>query len=122
MKLTKYPAKLLKPLQAYLTAQKEELIRQLHELEASDPYNQPDRINDNELGEDSYESNEHDQVVVLKNQILSSLHEVDDTLSRIKDGSYGFCAKCGQMINTDRLAIKPTAKLCITCEKSAGQK
>ncbi len=123
MSFNRYPAKVLEPLKKYLEAQREELVRQLEELEASDPYNQPDRTNENEIGEDSYESNEHDQVVVLKEQIVDSLRKVDATLTRIKEGSYGFCEKCGQMINTDRLAVNPVASLCIACErKSAGSK
>jgi len=117
MAFDKYPAKVLEPLKNYLTAQRNQLVKQLKELEESDPYNQPDRTNDNELGEDSYESNEHDQIVALKDQILASLKEVEETLERIKQGSYGFCLNCHQMINTDRLAIKPTAKLCIACER-----
>ena len=123
MNFNRYPAKVLEPLKKYLEAQREELVRQLEELEASDPYNQPDRTNENEIGEDSYESNEHDQVVVLKEQIVDSLRKVDATLTRIKKGSYGFCERCGQMINTDRLAVNPVASLCIDCEReSAGSK
>ena len=117
MSFKKYPAKILKPLRDYLEAQREELVRQLEEMEAADPYNQPDRTNENEVGEDSYESNEHDQVVVLKEQIVSSLRQVEETLDRIKKGKYGFCEKCGRMINTDRLAVNPVASLCIKCER-----
>jgi RNA polymerase-binding transcription factor DksA len=32
-------------------------------------------------------------------------------------GTYGFCVECKQMIDTDRLAILPTATLCLMCEQ-----
>ncbi|NOY15174.1 MAG: hypothetical protein GXP43_03060 [bacterium] len=121
MSFKRYPVKILKPLEEYLRAQREELVHQLEELEASDPYNQPDRANENEVGEDSYESNEHDQVVALKNQIVTSLKQLDETLERIEKGRYGFCQKCGKMINTDRLAVNPVASLCIECERQAAK-
>ncbi len=118
MSFKKYPDKVLKPLKEYLEVQRQMLTSQLAELESTDPYNAPERISDNETGDDSYENNEHDKVVALKGQIIHSLQEVNETLDRIKKGTYGFCQKCGKMINTDRLAIKPTAKLCIECERA----
>jgi len=33
------------------------------------------------------------------------------------DGKYGICDKCGEMIDTDRLAVRPEATVCMTCEK-----
>ncbi len=122
MSFKRYPAKVLQPLKEYLQAQAEELSHQLAELESGDPYNEPGRTSDNEAGDDSYENNEHDKVVALKEQIAKSLEEIKRTLKRIDDGSYGFCSRCGKMINTDRLAIRPTAELCIDCERELEKK
>ncbi len=122
MSFKRYPSKVLQPLKEYLQAEEEELTKQLAELESGDPYNEPGRISDNEAGDDSYENNEHDKITALKKQIIKSLEEIKRTLQRIDDGSYGFCRRCGKMINTDRLAIRPTAELCIDCERQLEKK
>lgn len=36
-------------------------------------------------------------------------------LGRIEDGSYGFCARCGNEISARRLEALPTATMCIAC-------
>lgn len=36
-------------------------------------------------------------------------------LKRIEDGEYGWCADCGEEIGEKRLAIDPTAGLCVAC-------
>ena len=45
-------------------------------------------------------------------------HEIVATraaLSRIDNGTYGTCAKCGNEISENRLKALPTATLCINC-------
>jgi len=37
-------------------------------------------------------------------------------LTMIKLGKYGICERCGKMIDTDRLAVKPDSTICIKCE------
>jgi len=38
-------------------------------------------------------------------------------LSRIEDGTYGICTRCGQPVGVDRLVAMPAAKLCIACKE-----
>ena len=40
---------------------------------------------------------------------------IDAALRRIDDGEYGSCAECGEAIAEKRLAVDPTASLCIAC-------
>ncbi|PIW07053.1 hypothetical protein COW38_03530 [Candidatus Collierbacteria bacterium CG17_big_fil_post_rev_8_21_14_2_50_45_7] len=47
------------------------------------------------------------------------LARVRQAMKRVDDGTYGKCTKCGNMINTDRLGIDPTADLCVECAKNA---
>ena len=49
-----------------------------------------------------------------------SLQQVNDTLARIDEGSYGLCIRCGNGIDEQRLAALPEAETCIHCMAVAG--
>lgn len=49
----------------------------------------------------------------MKKQIV----QLRKALTMIKMGKYGICESCGKMIDTDRLAVKPDATICIKCER-----
>ncbi|WP_425445994.1 TraR/DksA C4-type zinc finger protein [Dethiothermospora halolimnae] len=51
----------------------------------------------------------------LKNFDKSLLSEIDISLDKIKDGSYGKCELCGNDIKEERLEIIPHAKTCVDC-------
>lgn len=51
-------------------------------------------------------------------------HEIKDiehSMKKIEDGTYGTCKGCGQEIDPDRLEILPQAKLCIECAKDSDE-
>ncbi len=43
------------------------------------------------------------------------LKRIDAALSRIKDGSYGICVKCGNRISEERLVAVPETPFCQAC-------
>ena len=47
------------------------------------------------------------------------LKEVNETLAKIEEGSYGVCDKCHSAINPKRLEVAPAVKFCIDCAKKA---
>jgi len=47
------------------------------------------------------------------------LREVDDAMMRLRDGSFGTCARCGGAIGRQRLLAVPEARLCVICESAA---
>lgn len=47
---------------------------------------------------------------------LRELAEVDAALLRIREGSYGVCAECGDAIAPARLHAVPAAALCTACQ------
>jgi RNA polymerase-binding transcription factor DksA len=47
---------------------------------------------------------------------LADLTEVDAALARMRDGTYGECADCGEPIAKARLAAHPTAQRCVSCQ------
>jgi RNA polymerase-binding protein DksA len=47
---------------------------------------------------------------------LKRLKSIDAALTRIKQGKYGVCVKCGKRIPHDRLEAIPYALMCIECK------
>lgn len=116
MSKIKFPLSVLKPLKIHLTEEEQKLKKRQAELDAEDPYKNTDRVNDNaDVADDAAEESGHDRVAALKTEIDKALIEIRKTLTKIRVGKYGLCENCGQMIDTDRLSIKPTATLCINC-------
>jgi len=114
----KFPLTVLKPMQAYLKKQERKLKNRKKELEKEDPFNNTDRLMDNAASDaEAAEEVGHERVFALKKEIDKSLIRIRKTLTRIRVGKYGLCAKCGKMIDTDRLAINPTAEHCMECAK-----
>jgi len=47
---------------------------------------------------------------------LNRLKAIDAAISRINQGKYGNCIKCGQPIPKNRLEAMPSALMCINCK------
>ncbi|WP_433305745.1 TraR/DksA family transcriptional regulator [Actinoplanes sp. CA-030573] len=58
---------------------------------------------------------ERAQLTALLTAARDRIAEVDDALRRVDAGTYGVCEGCGQPIAAERLAVRPFARLCITC-------
>jgi DnaK suppressor protein len=58
---------------------------------------------------------ERQHVAALLDQARHRAAEVEMSLERVADGSYGTCARCAQPIPPARLAARPTAATCTTC-------
>jgi DnaK suppressor protein len=50
-----------------------------------------------------------------------SLHDIDEALRKLREGSYGICEECGEEIGAKRLSIIPTATLCVNCQGNKEQ-
>ena len=63
-------------------------------------------------------SQESDMALELRNRDRERrlIRKIEGTLSKIKDGDYGYCDNCGIEIGLKRLEARPTASLCIDCK------
>lgn len=50
-------------------------------------------------------------------KINRRIREIDESLERIKDGTYGICQVCGEDIPEGRLEVRPKAKYCAQCKE-----
>jgi RNA polymerase-binding protein DksA len=55
-------------------------------------------------------------IEALSSQDLKRLKLIDSALTRIQQGKYGLCVKCGKRIPQDRLEAIPYALMCIECK------
>ena len=51
------------------------------------------------------------------NRQIKLISKIDQALTRIKDGAYGFCAETGEPIGLKRLIARPVAELCIAAQE-----
>lgn len=113
-----FPSDVLVSIRKHLEEEKKRVLACINDLSLQDPFSDPDRTNDNAASDtEATEEASHDRFAALIEQLKEQLVEIDNALVRIAEGTYGFCSTCGQMINTDRLGILPTATLCLACEK-----
>jgi DnaK suppressor protein len=63
-------------------------------------------------------SQESDMSLELRNRDRERklIKKIDETISRIDLGEYGYCESCGVEIGLKRLEARPTATLCIDCK------
>jgi RNA polymerase-binding transcription factor DksA len=53
----------------------------------------------------------------LLQQSRERVANLEQALSRLEQGTYGTCARCGGPIHPDRLAVLPDVHLCIDCAR-----
>ncbi|MBK7673438.1 MAG: RNA polymerase-binding protein DksA [Candidatus Accumulibacter sp.] len=63
-------------------------------------------------------SQETDIAIELRNRDRERklIKKIEETITRIDSGDYGYCAACGVEIGIKRLEARPTAMLCIDCK------
>ena len=117
-----FPSKVLKPVEKYLKDEEKRLKVTKKELKDVDPFVIGNRDDDNSVDADVAENVQHDRAYAMRLSVSKSLVAVRKALTRIKLGKYGICLGCGKMIDTDRLAVTPTAEYCLECAKKAEKK
>ena len=98
-----------------LTEWKTEIIRTNNEA----LYN--GSLDDNSISADIVDqaSSYTDKTVEMKaiNRQIKLISKIEQALTRIKEGTYGFCAETGEPIGIKRLIARPIAELCILAQE-----
>ncbi|WP_239087984.1 TraR/DksA family transcriptional regulator [Planosporangium mesophilum] len=58
-----------------------------------------------------------EQEISLANAVRERIDQVERALERLEKGGYGWCEGCGEPIAAARLAVYPSATLCVTCKQ-----
>ncbi len=101
-----------------LQARREELRDEIHneliQQEQESYAELAGRVRD--TGDDSIVDVFTDMNIAIINKQLEEMADIENTLLRVSDGSYGICIDCSGEIDVARLEAYPTAKRCITCQ------
>src|SRR5205807_1810187 len=65
------------------------------------------------MADDATELFEREKSIGMEQSLREHLRQVDHALSRIEDGTYGQCERCGRPIPDERHRALPEATLCI---------
>jgi DnaK suppressor protein len=76
-----------------------------------------------EMGQDGIQDIGDEAANIYNKQVLLSLNEnermrlqeVDESLDRMENRTYGICEECGELIGLKRLEVRPVAKYCVPC-------
>jgi DnaK suppressor protein len=72
---------------------------------------------DNHLGDAAAGTLDREIDYTLEGHSEQVLEQIDSTLKRIDDGTFGTCTRCGKPIAEERLEARPWASLCIDCQR-----
>jgi DnaK suppressor protein len=65
------------------------------------------------VGDGTTEAVERLNRVGTARELDAMLRDVDRALSKIEDGTYGICDRCGRLIPEERLEARPWSVLCV---------
>ena len=96
----------------------------LEQLREHAPHIREDQAAALELSDDGVKDPADSSVIDVNQEIALKLGEresqlvadIDQALLRIKEGSYGTCARCDKVIDERRLEALPTARLDANCQ------
>ena len=64
-------------------------------------------------------STDRDMAVETLNQQARSIRDIRAAVTRIENGSYGWCERCEEQIPPTRLDALPWPRLCVNCQSAA---
>ncbi len=112
-----FPTKTINNIKRVLLREQKQVEKNLKEVEEDDPAKDQILAESSEPGTDSYIADTHTKTVILEKRLTDTKTSIVKALSKIKNGTYGKCEKCGKQIELGRLLAMPTAALCLACSK-----
>lgn len=114
--------KILKEMEKQLLQEKKKLEKELGEIAKKSKKDKNDyQANYLEIGsqddDNAQEVTLYENRLSLERELENTLKEINESLSKIKKGTFGICEDCGDLIPIARLKAYPSAKFCIKCKK-----
>lgn len=71
--------------------------------------------------ENAAEVAEYETNLTLEETLEKGLRDVNKSLKRLEEGTYGVCKYCKKPIEEKRLLARPTSSACVECKKTIVQ-
>ncbi len=104
-------------MQTKLYEMKEEIVHSLIS-ESQDFESLIDDLDPKDLADIAADDIDRKTLEALNEQDIKRMRLIDSALSRINNGRYGLCMRCGKKIKRERLEAIPYALMCIDCKNS----
>ncbi len=98
------------------TQLQEEHVLVMSQLRALQRERQADASGDDQADAGT-KTHQREQELTLAHGILERIEQVERAVSRIDEGTYGQCERCGNQIPIARLEAFPSATLCVECKQ-----
>jgi RNA polymerase-binding protein DksA len=126
MAKTNFNKEFLSKIKALLTEEKTTLEKELSKFtkknsHVSGDYNSTFPEYGDKDDENAAEVAEYAAEVPLEESFEKTLRDVNQSLKRLGDGSYGICKYCKKPIDEKRLLARPTSNACVSCKKAITQ-
>jgi RNA polymerase-binding transcription factor DksA len=115
------PAQTVDKIRQLLLRQQKKVEEEIKSIEQDDPVLNESLPESSEPGTDSWMADVHGRAVAAKQSLQDVLTSIKKSLTALKLGKYGKCENCGKQIEAARLAVMPTATLCIACSKKKAK-
>jgi len=115
--MLKLPQKSLAKIRSYLQKQQKQVEEEIKELDRDDLALNNTTPESSEPGTDSFIADVHSRLTAVKTTLQDMLKKTQLSLRKLRVGTYGKCEKCGKVIEPARLAVLPTATMCLSCSK-----
>jgi RNA polymerase-binding protein DksA len=101
-----------------LVDERKRVVDAIDNIHAENPGSMADETEElsfqgNHLGDVATATFDREMASTLEDNSNHVLAEIDAALTRINDGTYGICERCGHPIGAERLEALPWATLCI---------
>ncbi len=116
-----FPTKTLNLIKQTLLRQQKVVQENIQEIELEDPTRDEGLAESSEPGTDSYLADSHTKTVAIEEQLKKTNTSIKIALTKITNGSYGKCEKCGKAIELKRLLAMPTAAYCLACSQKLSK-
>lgn len=115
IKMNAIPIIMLGSIKTQLVRQEEQWKKKLETIDSESGPNQRN-TETAELGTFSWYQAVLENREAIKEKLVEARREVEDALTRLRDGTFGICERCGSRIEEARLKLMPTTTLCVTCK------
>lgn len=113
-KISGIDKKTLARLKKILLKEREEIVGEVKQIYESSKEMGQNGTQD--IGDEAANTYSKQILLSLNENERMRLQEVDESLDRIANGTYGICEECGGPIGLKRLEVRPVAKYCVPCK------